>query len=102
MNTNLHFIRLLIVTAVVLGSFVISTKAQEVSIPDSGLNAVIREARQKPNGPLTEPDLLSLTNLSAGGRSISSLEGLESARNLRNLDLDNNSLTNFPIAEALK
>jgi formylglycine-generating enzyme required for sulfatase activity len=81
--------------------FLLSAGAQEVSIPDPGLNAAIREALQKPNGPLTESDLLSLTNLSAGLRNISSVEGLESARNLRILDLDNNSITNFTIASVL-
>lgn len=72
-----------------------------MSIPDPGLNAAIREALQQPGGPLTEPDLLSLTNLLAGGRQIRSAEGLEAARNLRILDLDDNSVTNFPVADAL-
>jgi formylglycine-generating enzyme required for sulfatase activity len=84
-----------------LAGIVTSTLAQEVLIPDPGLNAAIREALQKPNGPLTETDLLGLTFLSAGGRGIHNLEGLEAARNLNILDLDNNSLTNFPIAAAL-
>lgn len=72
-----------------------------MAIPDPGLNAAIRQALQKPNGPLTEQDLLSLTNLLAGHRNISSVEGLEAARNLRLLDLDGNSLTKFAIADAL-
>lgn len=76
-------------------------KAQGVLIPDSGLNAAIRDALQKPSGPLTEQDLLSLTILSAGNRNISSVQGLETARNLRILDLDSNSLTNFSIADQL-
>jgi formylglycine-generating enzyme required for sulfatase activity len=84
-----------------LAGIVTSTLAQEVLIPDPGLNAAIREALQKPNGPLTETDLLGLTFLSAGGRGINNLEGLGAARNLNILDLDNNSLTNFPIAAAL-
>jgi len=75
--------------------------AQEVSIPDPGLNAAIRAAIQKPAGPLTQQDMLGLTNLSAGGRNISSVEGLQAARNLQILDLDGNSLTNFTIASAL-
>jgi hypothetical protein len=74
---------------------------QEVSIPDPGLNAAIRETLQKPTGPLTEPDLLALTQLSAGGQNIASVDGLAAARNLRILDLDANALTNFSIADAL-
>ena len=85
----------------ILTCFVFSSGAQEVTIPDPGLNAAIRQALQKPNGPLTEPDLLGLTFLSAGGRSISNVTGLEFARNLSILDLDHNSITNFPIAGAL-
>ena len=90
-----------IVSTLTLTSFLVSAHAQEVSIPDPGLNAAIRQTLQKPSAPLTESDLLSLTNLLAGHRNISSVEGLEAARNLRILDLDGNSLTNFPIADAL-
>jgi len=54
-----------------------STLAQEVSIPDPGLTAAIRDALNKPSGPLTEQDLLGLTNLDARHRNIGSLQGLE-------------------------
>src|SRR5689334_624009 len=85
----------------ILISLVAAALAQEVSIPDPGLNAAIRQALQKPIGPLTQQDLLGLTNLNADGRSISIVEGLEAARNLKILDLGNNSITNFTIASAL-
>jgi Leucine Rich Repeat len=81
--------------------FFISARAQQVNIPDPGLNAAVRVALQKPTGPLTEADLLSLTNLLAGGWGITNVSGLEAARNLRILDLDNNSITTFPVADAL-
>ncbi|HTH48812.1 MAG TPA: hypothetical protein VMB21_14965 [Candidatus Limnocylindria bacterium] len=87
--------------AVMLTCLVFLAGAQEVPIPDPGLNSAIRQALQKPDGPLTESDLLNLTNLSAGGRDIRSVAGLEAARNLRVLDLDANSITNFAIADAL-
>src|SRR5262245_8028250 len=90
-----------IVAALTLTGLALSARAQEVSFPDPGLNAAIRQALQKPTGPLTAQDLLTLTNLNAGGRSISSVQGLEAARNLRILDLDNNSVTNFPLASVL-
>jgi formylglycine-generating enzyme required for sulfatase activity len=98
MNECLRIILGSMATLVVTGFMAL---AQEVSVPDPGLNAAIREALQKPAGPLTEQDLLSLSILSAGGRQIKTVEGLEAARNLRILDLDSNSLTNFPIAGAL-
>ena len=72
-----------------------------MTIPDPGLNAVLREALQKPEGPLTEQDLLSLTNLNADGRGITGVEGLESDPNLVALRLDSNFLTDFPLAGAL-
>jgi hypothetical protein len=54
--------------AVVQTSFVLigligSTVAQEIAIPDPELNAAIRAALHKPTGPLTQQDMLSLTNL---------------------------------------
>ena len=67
--------------------------AQEVSVPDASLDAAIRDALQKPSGPLTQQDLLSLTNLQARARGIRSLEGLEAAANLTVLDLRSNSLS---------
>jgi len=82
-------------------SFAGLSPAQEVSIPDPGLNAVIREALQKPVGPLTGQDLLSLTNLNARDRNVSSITGLEAARNLAILDLQINRLTNFSLPREL-
>ena len=71
--------------------------AVEVSIPDPGLNAAIRQALQKPAGTLTDRDLLSLTNLDARSRNIRSLQGLEATRNLVSLNLQSNQLSNFSL-----
>jgi len=75
--------------------------ANDVTIPDPGLNAAIREALQKPIGPLTEQDLLNLTQLDAHNRNISSVAGLENARNLTTLLLHINHLTNFVLPSTL-
>src|SRR5262245_3749555 len=77
-----------------------STFAQEV-ILDAGLDAAIRDALNKPTGPLTEQDLLTLTNLNASDRSVSTLQGLEVARNLVSLDLSSNFLVNPTIPSTL-
>lgn len=53
MKPVIKFIRALVLIVPVLTGFVASTLAQSVSIPDPGLNAAIREALQKPNGPFT-------------------------------------------------
>jgi internalin A len=101
MKTKLFHIRPLILILIFLVTVAVSTLAQEVSIPDSGLDAAIREALQIPDGPLTERDLLSLTVLEARSRNVNSVEGLEAARNLVALDLDLNQLTSFSLPNAL-
>jgi Leucine-rich repeat (LRR) protein len=72
-----------------------NTPPTDVSIPDPGLNAAVRQALQKPAGTLTVEDLLSLTNLDGRGRNIRSLKGLEAASNLVSLNLQSNQLSNF-------
>jgi Leucine-rich repeat (LRR) protein len=96
---GVYGIQSLALVVLVLAGLMTAGLAQEVSIPDPGLNAAIREALQKPNGPLTEQDLLSLTNLDASSRNISNVEGLEAARNLSALYLSNNELTNFTLPD---
>jgi formylglycine-generating enzyme required for sulfatase activity len=101
MKITLLFVRPLVVGVLVLANAVDSARAQEVSIPDPGLNAAIRAALQKPFGPLSEQDLLSLTNLDASRRNVRSIVGLEAARNLVSLDLQINRLTNSSLPSAL-
>src|SRR6185369_9741321 len=105
-----------ILHALLLTSLMATARAQEVSIPDSRLNAAIREAMQKPSGPLTEQDMLSLTNLDAHGiclrqgnfgvclewDSVKNLEGLSAAHNLITLNLTDNQLTNVDLLADLR
>src|SRR4051794_25530550 len=86
-----------VISMLVLTSCLTSTLAQEVSIPDPGLNAAIRQSLNKPVGPLTQQDLLQLTFLNAHDRDISNLAGLEAAHNLTTLLLFSNHLTNFSL-----
>src|SRR3954464_15361219 len=90
-----------IVSALTLTAHLLPARAQEVVVPDSGLNAAIRDALHKPIGPLTQQDLLSLTDLNASGRNITNVAGLEAARNLIALDLFNNHLTSFSLPSGL-
>src|SRR5262245_15853898 len=90
-----------IFATVILTGFGVSTYAQDVSIPDPGLNAAVRETLQKPVGPLTEQDLLSLRTLNARRRSVRRIDGLEAARNLVSLELPINLLTNFALPGTL-
>ena len=82
-------------------SLAISTQAQEATITDPNLSAAILEALQKPAGPLTGQDLLGLTNLSAAGRDVRSLQGLEGAQNLVSLDLRSNELSEVSFENGL-
>ena len=59
----------------------------EVIFPDQNLEAAIREALNKPEGPITSEDLAGLTVLNAPGRDISDLTGIEHCINLRELHL---------------
>lgn len=86
-----------ILPALIMTGVMTSGHAQTVSIPDSGLNAAIRDALQKPSGLLTEQDLLSLTKLEASFRNVRNINGLEGARNLVSLDLGFNALTNVSL-----
>jgi internalin A len=72
-----------------------------VEIPDPGLQAAVREALAKPDGPISVVDMESLTELSASRRDIQSIAGLESARNRRRLDLDPNQLTRLSLPAEL-
>src|SRR4051794_25915646 len=90
-----------IIGILVLGGVLLTGRAQEVVIPDAGLNAAIREELKKAGGPLTVEDMLSLTNLTARNRNISRVEGLETARGLRLLDLQQNHLGNFSLPSTL-
>ena len=58
-------------------SVVATARAQEVVVPDPNLNTAIHEALGKPPGPLTQVDMLSLTNFGAIFRNITNLQGLE-------------------------
>ena len=91
----------LVSTVLAFAGFLDSSAAQEVFIPDANLTAAIRGALQKPVGPLTQQDLLGLTNLQACCLNIKSLEGLEWARNLATLDLSANGLTNVAFPSGL-
>ena len=74
--------------------------AQNVTIPDANLRAVIAETLDKPpNVPLTRADMARLTRLDAHNRDISDLTGLELATNLSELRANNNLIADVsPLA----
>lgn len=65
-------------------------------IKDDRLETLIREELEKPSGPLTKNDLLSLRRIfSLRGEAIESLEGLQYAENLEMLQLADNRIRNL-------
>ena len=63
-----------------------------VSFDDANLEGAVRQALGKPTGALTSEDLASLTRLEAARLSIESLAGLEHATALDTLDLEGNPI----------
>ena len=66
---------------------------------DANLEAAVRAALSKPTGEITPADLATLTSLSAWGKGITNLTGLEWATAMTNLSLGQNLVTNVsPLA----
>ena len=65
-----------------------------VTLPDSALHAEIARTLNKPQGAvLTAADMLTLTTLTANSANIRDLTGLQHARHLKTLSLDNNDIS---------
>ena len=75
-----------------------------VEVPDPNLRQAIREALSLPDEvPLTQLEMLRLTNLEAGQRNIADLIGLQYATNLENLRLWGNQIQDVtPLANLTK
>jgi hypothetical protein len=70
-----------------------------VTFPDANLETVIREAVDKPSGPISVSDLESLVMLEAPGKGISDLTGLEYCLNLQYLGLWDSNISDIsPLA----
>jgi len=82
-----------VTTITVNGEYAVTANFEEVedhaivTFNDPNLEAAIREAIGKPQGPIYAQDMEGLTSLSAPDSSISDLTGLEYAVGLQSLDL---------------
>ena len=73
--------------------------AESVTFTDTKLEAAIREAINKPEGPIQRSDLESLTTLIAELKRIQNLAGLEYCVYLRELNLCDNQISDIsPLA----
>ncbi len=77
----------------------VPTDETVVTFPDSNLEAAVREAIGKPEGPIHTSELEGLSFLSASRRDIIDLTGLEYCTNLTHLSLAYNQVINIsPLA----
>ena len=78
--------------------------AQPVNMPDPNLRTAVRESLDLPNGaPITRDAMLQLIKLRPGSRGIENLSGVEFAKNLRELSIWGNPITDLsPIAGLTK
>jgi len=70
-------------------------------IPDSNLEAVIRETIGKPEGDITDIDLQGISKLDGTSRDIANLTGLEYCINLQYLELHQNQISNISAVSGL-
>ncbi len=84
-------------------SVAISLAADEVvNFPDPNLEAAIREALNKPEGPIYQSDFEGLSQLYAANRNIANLSGLEYCTNLTSLYLWYNQISNISPLSGLR
>ena len=76
-----------------------SVQPEIVSFADANLERAVRQALNRPRGPLTTAELASLTHLEANDLNIESLAGLEHCTGLQTLKLQGNQITDVgPLA----
>lgn len=72
-----------------------------VTFEDPNLEMVIREIVVKREGELTKSEVERIHRIDASGRDIKNLGGIEHLTNLRNLDLDNNHISDASLLKNL-
>src|SRR5262245_18639957 len=101
MKTVFQTIRPLVVALLAVAGVFSTSRAQEISITDAGLDAAIRAELNKPTGIISATDILTLTNLDASRRNIQNIGSFASASNLVTLNLQINLLSNVSIPSGL-
>ena len=81
--------------AIPLSTVPVSAQGVQVSFPDPNLDRAIREAIDKPSGPIYVSELQELSSFNASDRGISDLSGMEFCTNLSQLDFYNNKISNL-------
>ena len=93
-----------IVAACIIGVIVVLVISSSecrpvVTFPDPNLEVAIREALNKPSGPIYASELAELTYLPADSKGIEDLSGLQYCTNLTDLGLGDNQISDIsPLA----
>ena len=88
-----------IIVVIVVLVISLSERGPGVTLPDTNLETAIREALNKPSGPIHASELAGLAGLSAYDRGIENLSGLQYCTKLTNLDLRYNLISDIsPLA----
>ena len=101
---NYHITRRLLVVILLTATLILpvcacGTTQQTAIFTDANLEAAIREAIGKPEGPISTPDLESLTVLDASGKGINDISVLAGLTNLQKLYLWDNNISDIsPLA----
>jgi len=102
MNSNyLNRLGAILFSFAVITMLTLPAMAVVVNFPDPNLEAVIREAINKPTGDITDADLLGLTSLEAYDRNISDLTGLEHCINLQEIRAGRNPIQSISAISTL-
>ncbi|MDO5520028.1 MAG: NPCBM/NEW2 domain-containing protein [bacterium] len=75
---------------------------QKVVIKDKALLQQVKSALKLSTNTITVGDMLKLTSLDASAEAITSLEGLQYAKNLTSLNVDYNEITDYSVLSELK
>lgn len=88
-----------LIFCMLLSAIPVGAASAVVSLPDTELEDVVRDALDKSDGDITDADMATLNELDADDEEISDLSGLEYAVNLRELDLEDNQVSDLsPLA----
>ncbi|MDH4299207.1 MAG: leucine-rich repeat domain-containing protein [Dehalococcoidia bacterium] len=88
---------IIVVTVVLVIS--LSGRGSVVTFPDPNLETAIREALNKPSGPIHASELAGLASLTASDSGIEHLSGLQYCTNLTDLDFWHNQISDIsPLA----
>ena len=88
-----------IIVVIVVLVISLSERGPGVTLPDTNLETAVREALNKPSGPIHASELAGLAGLSAYDRGIENLSGLQYCTKLTTLNLYDNQISDIsPLA----